>query len=827
MVDFKVMAAQKWVNKTYQGQQGYIRIAEDGITGWNTIHALIRALQIELDIPGNALSDNFGPQTLAKLTARGGIHVEDGWGLNPFFIVQSALFCKGYDAGAIDGQWGGQTSAAVRIFYRDANVPLPAQKVLSPTWTIRAGEWIDAKMVKALLTMDAYVKVDLGTDGIREGQQWLNNRYYGRDAFAIVPCDGIFNRTAQQALLYAIQFEMGLKDSEATGTFGPKTQAALRVQTIASPSVGPFVSIFSTAMVFNRVSTTLPPVETIYVGVTDRWSGNLSDAVREFQRSSELAPTGVGDFATWAQLLVSTGDPNRPVTGCDTTGTNSATGATLDDKVAKSLAARGFSKIGRYLQDYPGGTLKKELKPPEILVLLQNGFAIFPIWQMSGDNAKSFSYDIGKKHGAAAHAAASRLLFPKGTTIYFAVDYDADQNDITRAIIPYFRGVVRGLAGEGDWYSHGVYGTRNVCIDVSSKTSARWSYVSGMSTGYSGNLGFPMPSNWSLNQIQEIKAPGLAPIDIDRVAYKSNSDPGVRIMRTEPLSASGFISYIGKLYELARATPFLKVSSLSVLDFLRQRKYSDLEYVVVLKGDLLNHHFLSRANDAFEPGVFFIDPLPAQTILHSDHLGYTVYGVFTHQFPPIVEDPANAEVDVNQGDVAGWLGDWIQLYGAWREQYRVASPDTRPKLFCAKYLATGEKSPMDLRNFIEDVDGFHIGNKMRKEGVNFNLAIEIAAYYGSSAAPSTRFTRFYYQRFGGNIKNAILAARNGLTPSLISSPIIRGGSYWILKRYYDELHYETLESFMPWSCPPDLLDELCQAFGDCMVRLVNEEKPGI
>lgn len=210
-------------------------------------------------------------------------------------------------------------------------------------------------MVKALLTMDAYVKVDLGIDGIREGQQWLNNRYYGRDAFAIVPCDGIFNRTAQQALLYAIQFEMGLKDSEATGNFGPKTQAALRAQTIASPSAGPFVSIFSTAMAFNRVSTTLPPVETFYVGVTDKWSGNLSDAVRAFQRSSELAPTGVGDFATWAQLLVSTGDPNRPVIGCDTTGTNSATGATLDDKVAKSLAARGFSKIGRYLQDYPGG----------------------------------------------------------------------------------------------------------------------------------------------------------------------------------------------------------------------------------------------------------------------------------------------------------------------------------------------------------------------------------------------------------------------------------------------------------------------------------------
>ncbi|KAK5674714.1 hypothetical protein LTS10_012450 [Elasticomyces elasticus] len=122
----------------------------------------------------------------------------------------------------------------------------------------------------------------------------------------------------------------------------------------------------------------------------------------------------------------------------------------------------------------------------------------------------------------------------------------------------------------------------------------------------------------------------------------------------------------------------------------------------------------------------------------------------------------------------------------------------------------GDLSPMDLRNFIEDVDGFHVGNKMRLEGVNFNLAIEIAA--------------FCNERFNGNIKNAIIAARNGLTPSPLSSPVIRRGCYFILDEFYDELEYETMESFMPWSCPPDLLDELCQAFGDCMVRLVNEEK---
>ena len=66
-----VLAAQRWVNATYTGVTGYNRITEDGSAGWQTMYALTRALQHELGL--SALSDSFGPATLAALSTHGPI----------------------------------------------------------------------------------------------------------------------------------------------------------------------------------------------------------------------------------------------------------------------------------------------------------------------------------------------------------------------------------------------------------------------------------------------------------------------------------------------------------------------------------------------------------------------------------------------------------------------------------------------------------------------------------------------------------------------------------------------------------------------------------
>lgn len=61
MVDQMVLQTQQWLNKTYGNDSRFKKVNPDGRTGWPTIYALTRALQIELGIQSTA--DNFGPST--------------------------------------------------------------------------------------------------------------------------------------------------------------------------------------------------------------------------------------------------------------------------------------------------------------------------------------------------------------------------------------------------------------------------------------------------------------------------------------------------------------------------------------------------------------------------------------------------------------------------------------------------------------------------------------------------------------------------------------------------------------------------------------------
>jgi peptidoglycan hydrolase-like protein with peptidoglycan-binding domain len=64
-----------------------------------------------------------------------------------------------------------------------------------------------------------------------------------------------------------------------------------------------------------------------------------------------------------------------------------------------------------------------------------------------------------------------------------------------------------------------------VCSRVSHEVGAKWSFVSGMSWGFSGNLGFPLPDNWALNQIKEFEFQNGWGLDND--VWRIGGDPGV------------------------------------------------------------------------------------------------------------------------------------------------------------------------------------------------------------------------------------------------------------------------------------------------------------
>ena len=74
--------------------------------------------------------------------------------------------------------------------------------------------------MKALLDMSAFTCLAGGTEEIRTIQQRLNYDYY--NYYQICPCDGLYNRDMNKMLIYALQKELGISKSSATGTWGLK-----------------------------------------------------------------------------------------------------------------------------------------------------------------------------------------------------------------------------------------------------------------------------------------------------------------------------------------------------------------------------------------------------------------------------------------------------------------------------------------------------------------------------------------------------------------------------------------------------------------------------
>lgn len=485
MADEMVRLAQRFINVTYGQVDGVPHVEEDGVTGWATMYALTRALQYELGI--TALSNNFGPATLAALQDRWPVIADNGVPANVIRIVQSGLYCKGYDGGQISGRYDERTAAGVADMKANMGVASAYPTGVTP------------KVFKALLTMDAYVVVGNGSDEVRAVQQWMNGRYVHRRDFFIIPCDGNFSRDVQKALMLAIQYEIGMSDDVANGVFGPGTQAGLKANTLSEGSSGVWVLLFTAALLFNRRPG---------VSFSSSFTSAVAAAARAFQQFVKLPVTGKGDFQTWASLLVSTGDSTRKGTALDCV-------TEITTARARALHDAGYRIVGRYLCNVAGTSLNKMIQPFELETIVSNGLRVFPIYQTYGGERSYFHAHQGTVDALDAINWARFHGFKSGVRIYFAVDYDAIDADVTSNIIPHFR-AIKHTIDEYSGYQVGIYGPRNVCSRVAAEGLTSASFVSDMSTGFSGNLGYPLPADWAFDQIATITVgSGDGRIEID------------------------------------------------------------------------------------------------------------------------------------------------------------------------------------------------------------------------------------------------------------------------------------------------------------------------
>jgi len=492
-MDTMVKATQVYLNAMYGGNSGYNVIEADGNTGWTTIYALIRALQIELGI--TATADNFGATTISKFNAKypNGIKQQNSTDTTEdrvYAIIQGALWCKGYSTGAsgITLHFYGGTGGAIIKMKEDAGL-------ISPNSTV------DLDTMMALLSMNQFKLVWNGNLTVQNIQQYLNRTY--KEYIGLIPCDGLYGRELNKALIIALQAVEGLSPTAATGTFG--TYTIENIPILPDSGNADAISIFKYALCCNGYDVPI---------LSSAWADYIEEAVREFQVDYCLPQTGKGDLTTWMSLLISKGNPDRAAVGCDCA-------TILDATKAQALYDAGYRYVGRYLTGTVGTAHSpKNLSKSEMQAIFDAGLKIFAIYQDNNPSVEYYNYTQGNIDAGLALEAAQSLGIPYNETIYFAVDYDMMENQVNSNVIPYFKGIRDILNSNQNKYAVGAYGSRNVCTLICNQLLATSSFVADMSTGYSGNMGYPIPENWAFDQFHEYTFPcSDGSFGLDKDAY--------------------------------------------------------------------------------------------------------------------------------------------------------------------------------------------------------------------------------------------------------------------------------------------------------------------
>lgn len=497
-----VLEGQQWLNATYGDRSGYLHVEETGLPGTSMSQALVSAMQIELGV--SPVTGTFGPLTTSLCDS---YPLSKGDYGNRVKIIQYGLHSKGYNPGIADSSLGDMCVSAIKEIQQDAG--LEDSQISDIVRGLQAG---------AIIGVDEYKRVSSGIILVRQQQQWLNRTYL--DYTGLCACDGVYSRSTNKALIYAVQAEEGMPTSMANGNFGPSTQAYCpRIGDTISGSghngapypaskLSSFWHIAQIALYCNGIDRYTKTEGSRY-GMT-AFDGSLGDgtlqALHLFQNDHCLVARNFIDLDEWMALLVSTGNPERTATACDCA-------TQLTSIKAQRLRNEGFSIVGRYLTGTVGAgasKVAKNISREEAQRIFSSRMRFFAIyqddadwWQNHDSLREYFSYERGYVDARKAVAAALSLGIESGEVIYFAVDYDYMAEEIAQRVIPHFQGINDYFSSVGRPYRVGIYGARNTCGTVWGNDLASSSFVSDMSTGYSGNLGYPLPLNWAFDQIKE------------------------------------------------------------------------------------------------------------------------------------------------------------------------------------------------------------------------------------------------------------------------------------------------------------------------------------
>jgi peptidoglycan hydrolase-like protein with peptidoglycan-binding domain len=774
---------QHWLNQTYGSVAGWVPLDEDNMTGWNTIYGLRRGLQHELGI--SPVASGFGDQTKAAYVAKiEKITETSKTSVNVLRLLSGALWCKGY---------AGETSFSVTPAFSHM-----AASVTEIRQLLGLGSGtpdVDVKLMAFLMSMDSPTLLSAygGVTAVRTIQQWLNGQYVDRAGFPLCPADGVFSRQMLTEFLYAIQYEIGMDDETANGNYGPGTRTGLRNQ--AQVAVGDvdethhFVRLLQGLLRCNGYQSIA------FNGMFDSYTATN---VAKFQSFMEMEVTSRGDYSTWCGLLVSCGDTDLDCSAFDTS-------TQLDVASASALRSAPFIMGGRYLVNRGSNITAGDLDG-----MRTAGLKLVPIFQRYSDRISDFSLDTGRAHGLEALERVRTLDLPEDALVFFAVDLDPTTDEMGY-IRDYFTGIDEVVARA---LTHGIrigaYGTRAVCLALEDAQLSEASYVAGASWGYSGNMGYRMPSNWHYNQIEvDVVRAGVA---VDRVRVSKRAAPvdlsGVatppvilgwpNTVQTRDVFRTGFdpvyewISRAETRCEQFTVPDHTKVVPDYAAHYLRESRYWSLidnpesgavwrvytPYPAAAYPDDVDSSIRSAeaANCAYAlrqwDGTYFTPPdVPfamregAESELGLDlphfaatFLGYRNWGT------------ALSEGEYGIGDLGGWGLDLISAWGQYIDNGGSANDTAALRTWTAANVGVSGDTKFSRRDVIADADAYLAAVRLTRDTSRMSDALRSL----NTKTPAQRVSQFYAERFGSSPARVASAFTELLTNLTVGGTRIPG-----------------------------------------------------
>jgi hypothetical protein len=154
------------------------------------------------------------------------------------------------------------------------------------------------------------------------------------------------------------------------------------------------------------------------------------------------------------------------------------------------LKSQGVRTVIRYYNFSNSGVFpNKRLELPEAEALSANDIQIAVVFQQRQNNVDDFSELQGFAAGRTAFRHARHSIGqPVNSGIYFSVDFDASNNEITNNVIPYFQGVRRAFmeeSGGNPEYRVGLYGSGLVSSRLTNEGLIQLTWLA-MSRGFRG-----------------------------------------------------------------------------------------------------------------------------------------------------------------------------------------------------------------------------------------------------------------------------------------------------------------------------------------------------